>query len=160
LKHITHDFLNEWIDHLRKYFKKDFLCIGEYWQAEPGPLLKYIDATEGRMQLFDVPLHYNFHEASVSDNKFDMSKILHNTLVSHKPELSVTFVDNHDTQPLQALQIRNHCRLCNHPLTFGSSPWLTLSFCSGSKAFPAFFTQHCTKQNMLTKRTMRKFMWS
>jgi alpha-amylase len=104
LKHITHDFLNEWIDHLRKYFKKDFLCIGEYWQPGPGPLLKYIDATEGRMQLFDVPLHYNFHEASVSDNKFDMSKILHDSLVSHKPELSVTFVDNHDTQPLQALQ--------------------------------------------------------
>jgi len=104
VKHITHDFFNQWIDHLRKYFKKDILCIGEYWQADPEPLLKYINATAGRMQLFDVPLHYNFHEASVSENKFDMSKILHNTLVNHKPELAITFVDNHDTQPLQALQ--------------------------------------------------------
>ena len=33
-----------------------------------------------------------------------MSKILENTLLQHKPDLAITFVDNHDTQPLQSLQ--------------------------------------------------------
>jgi alpha-amylase len=104
VKHIHYSFFNEWLDYLRHELQRDFLCIGEYWRSDPGPLLHYIDKTEGRIQLFDVPLHFNFHHASVSDNSYDMSKILENTLVQHKPELSITFVDNHDTQPLQALQ--------------------------------------------------------
>lgn len=104
VKHIPHSFFNEWLDHLRSHFKKDFLCIGEYWRDDPGPLLHYIDMTEGKMQLFDVPLHFNFHRASTSDSGYDMSKILENTLVEKRPELAITFVDNHDTQPLQSLQ--------------------------------------------------------
>lgn len=104
VKHIPFSFYNEWLDFLQNHFKKNFLCIGEYWRSHPEPLLKYIEATEGRIQLFDVPLHFNFHHASVSDSQYDMSKILDNTLVQQKPELAITFVDNHDTQPLQSLQ--------------------------------------------------------
>jgi alpha-amylase len=104
VKHIRYQFFNEWLDHLRSYFRKDFLCIAEYWRSQCEPLLKYIEATEGRMQLFDVPLHFNFHQASTSDSHYDMSKILENTLLQHRPELAITFVDNHDTQPLQSLQ--------------------------------------------------------
>lgn len=104
VKHIHFSFFNEWLDHLRGHFQKNFLCIGEYWRSHAEPLLKYIEATEGRIQLFDVPLHFNFHQASVSDSSYDMSKVLENTLVQHKPEFAITFVDNHDTQPLQSLQ--------------------------------------------------------
>ncbi|HRO69910.1 MAG TPA: alpha-amylase [Chitinophagaceae bacterium] len=104
VKHIPHDFFNEWLDHLRQHFANDFLCIGEYWSADTGLLLQYIDVTAGKMQLFDVPLHFNFHRASTSGEGFDMSTILHNSLVESKPEMAITFVDNHDTQPLQSLQ--------------------------------------------------------
>ncbi|HKO79292.1 MAG TPA: alpha-amylase, partial [Chitinophagaceae bacterium] len=104
VKHIHYSFFNEWLDYLKQYFNKDFLCIGEYWRSHPEPLLKYIEMTEGRIRLFDVPLHFNFHHASASNSDYDMSKILENTLLQHKPELTVTFVDNHDTQPLQSLQ--------------------------------------------------------
>lgn len=104
IKHIPYSFFNEWLDYLRAHFKRDFLCIGEYWRSASDPLLKYIELTENRIQLFDVPLHFNFHEASTSENGYDMSKILDNTLVQQKPELAITFVDNHDTQPLQSLQ--------------------------------------------------------
>ena len=104
VKHIHYSFFNDWLDYLRTYFRKDFLCVGEYWRSHHEPLLKYIEATEGRIKLFDVPLHFNFHHASVSDNQYDMSKILENTLLQHKPEFAITFVDNHDTQPLQSLQ--------------------------------------------------------
>jgi alpha-amylase len=104
VKHIHYSFFNEWLDHLRAHFQKNFLCIGEYWRSHHEPLLKYIEVTEERIQLFDVPLHFNFHHASTTDSSYDMSKILDNTLVQHKPGLAITFVDNHDTQPLQSLQ--------------------------------------------------------
>ncbi len=34
----------------------------------------------------------------------DLTSILDNSLVQVKPELAVTVVDNHDTQPLQSLE--------------------------------------------------------
>ncbi|MEO5564763.1 MAG: alpha-amylase [Chitinophagaceae bacterium] len=104
LKHIRYTFYNEWLDHLRGYFQKDFMCIGEYWRNSVETLLKYIEVTQGRIQLFDCPLHFNFHEASLQKNNYDLRKIFDNSLLQHKPELAITFVDNHDTQPLQSLQ--------------------------------------------------------
>ena len=56
------------------------------------------------MTLFDVPLHYNFYRASISNGEFNMSEIFDGTLVEAKPESAVTFVDNHDTEPGQALE--------------------------------------------------------
>jgi alpha-amylase len=104
LKHINFNFFNEWIDHLRGHFQKNFMVIGEYWRNHVDPLLKYIEVTNGRIQLFDCPLHFNFHEASLQKENYDLRKIFDNSLLQHKPELAITFVDNHDTQPLQSLQ--------------------------------------------------------
>jgi len=104
LKHIYHGFYNEWLDDLKNYFKKDFFCIGEYWKSDVGILQNYIDATGNRIQLFDVPLHYNFHAASRKGVEYDLRAIFDNTLVKVKPELAITFVDNHDTQPMQSLE--------------------------------------------------------
>jgi alpha-amylase len=56
------------------------------------------------MSLFDVPLHYNFFQASNSNGEFDMRELLKNTLVERDPMHAVTFVDNHDTQTGQALE--------------------------------------------------------
>jgi len=104
LKHINPDFYLEWLDFLKDHLKKDFLCIGEYWKSDVEDLLRYIETTGGRIQLFDAPLHYNFHEASTKGASFDMSHILANSLTEKRPELSISFIDNHDTQPLQSLQ--------------------------------------------------------
>jgi alpha-amylase len=104
VKHISYQYINEWVDHIRDHFKKNMLVIGEYWRHDVSHLLKYIDATGGRVQLFDVPLHFNFYTASMQGVDYDMRKIFDNTLVHEKPELAITFVDNHDTQPLQSLQ--------------------------------------------------------
>lgn len=104
VKHISVDFFPEWLTYLKESFQKDFLCIGEYWKADVDALLNYIDATGGMIQLFDVPLHFNFHKASKEGDSFDLRTIFDNTLVKARPELAVTFVDNHDTQPLQALE--------------------------------------------------------
>ena len=56
------------------------------------------------MSLFDIPLHYNFYRASISNGNFNMSHIFDGTLVESNPSKAVTFVDNHDTEPGQALE--------------------------------------------------------
>jgi alpha-amylase len=104
VKHIAPQFYNEWLDYLRE-IKPDLFAVGEYWAPGELPLLlKYLEATNDRMSLFDASLHHNFFEASKSGNSYDLRKILDNSLVQVRPELAVTVIDNHDTQPLQSLE--------------------------------------------------------
>jgi alpha-amylase len=104
LKHISPRFFPEWLAYLSDHFNKRFFCIGEYWQNNVQPLLKYAEVTNGAIQLFDVPLHHNFHIASHMKQDYDMRWLFDNTLVKERPDIAITFVDNHDTQPLQALE--------------------------------------------------------
>lgn len=104
VKHISSLFFHGWIDRIRDYADKNLFIVGEYWSDDIASLHAYITNTAGRMSLFDVPLHYNFHRASRSGNAYDLSKILDNTLMQQQPALAVTFVENHDSQPLQALE--------------------------------------------------------
>ena len=103
VKHIDANFYRDWIKELRDETKKELFAVGEYWSTDVNKLHKYITETNGNISLFDVPLHYNFYNASRDEN-YDMSKILEHTLVKENPCKAVTFVDNHDTQPGQALQ--------------------------------------------------------
>ncbi len=104
IKHISPRFINEFIDHMRS-MKNDLFIVGEYWAPGDLPLLKrYIEATEGRMTLFDASLHHNLFEASEKGKEYDMSTIFNGSLVQEIPDLAVTLIDNHDTQPLQALE--------------------------------------------------------
>ena len=104
VKHIAPQFYVEWLDHMRS-IKPDLFAVGEYWAPGNLPLmLKYIEATGGRMSVFDASLHHNFYAASNGGNDYDLALILNDTLVQAKPELAVTVVDNHDTQPLQSLE--------------------------------------------------------
>ena len=104
VKHIDFNFYRNWLTKLSEHFNKTIFAVGEYWNAELNILETYISKTEGTLSLFDVPLHFNMFHASRSNGYYDMRYILKNTLLSSKPELSVTFVDNHDTQYGQALE--------------------------------------------------------
>ncbi|MDB5296274.1 MAG: amyA, partial [Phycisphaerales bacterium] len=64
----------------------------------------YLAATEGALSLFDVPLHFNFRNASLGGSGYDLRRIFDGTLVAGQPAKAVTFVDNHDTQPGQGLE--------------------------------------------------------
>ena len=101
VKHIKSDFMAYWIKTMRE--KKDIKCVGEYWNRDLEILKSYIERTNSTIPLFDVPLHYNLYEASNSNGNYDMARIFDNTLSKEMPELAVTFVDNHDTEPGQAL---------------------------------------------------------
>ena len=105
VKHIPASFYNDWLDNLRQSTGKEIFAVGEYWA--PGQLhflVRYIEATQGRMSVFDSSLHHNFHNASNKGNDFDMRTIFDDTLVRIMPDKAVTVISNHDTQPLQALE--------------------------------------------------------
>lgn len=104
VKHMNTAFINEWLQHINNVANKEIFAVAEFWTQKIEDLLKYRDATSGKIQMFDVPLHYNFYTASNQDSSYDMRTILDNTLMQQCPELAVTFVENHDTQPLQGLE--------------------------------------------------------
>ncbi|MEM9002494.1 MAG: alpha-amylase, partial [Cyanobacteria bacterium P01_F01_bin.86] len=102
--HIPTWFFSQWLDHVRHYAGKNLFCVGEYWENNTRVLHDYIAKTGGCMSLFDVELHYNFHYASKLGSAFDMRQILAGTLMAEQPALACTLVENHDSQPLQALE--------------------------------------------------------
>jgi len=104
VKHIRSSFFGDWLHQLRTKFNQEFFSVGEYWEDNVGLLEKYIRDSGGVMSLFDVPLHYQFHRASKAGRNFDLRAIFEDTLVRAQPFKAVTFVDNHDTQPVQSLQ--------------------------------------------------------
>jgi alpha-amylase len=105
VKHMNPAFFIEWIDFLRNEVNPNLFVVGEYWLSDDLPvLLKYIDAVGGRMNLFDAPLQHNLTIASEEKENYDLRRIFHETLVSVLPDRAITFVDNHDTQPLQSLE--------------------------------------------------------
>ena len=103
VKHISSEFYKNFIRKIRQEIDGKLFCVGEYWSSDISRLHRYIQETEGEISLFDVPLHYNFFNAS-NDEDYDLSKILDNTLTKDNASMSVTFVDNHDTQPGQSLE--------------------------------------------------------
>ncbi|WP_040398511.1 alpha-amylase [Anaerococcus senegalensis] len=103
LKHISDEFIYDLSKHIMEKKKDDFYLLGEYWQYDEGQIDGYLDDTDWKIDLFDVPLHFHFQEASKSNGNYDMRNIFNNTIVKNHPLQAVTFVDNHDSQPGQSL---------------------------------------------------------
>jgi alpha-amylase len=104
VKHIDASFFSDWLKNLNDYAKKDVFAVGEYWSYDVDALDYFIAATEGKIHLFDAPLHNNFHNASVRGRDYDLRQLFDETLVKERPTFAVTFVENHDSQPLQSLE--------------------------------------------------------
>lgn len=102
VKHISASFYKDFLFNMRQYCQKELFSVGEYWHGDVNHLIHYLQEVDFTMSLFDVPLHYHFYDASQNEN-YDMRTIFDNTLVKDYPMNSVTFVDNHDTEPTQAL---------------------------------------------------------
>lgn len=96
--------MRDFISDVRSEAGDGFYVVGEYWSQDIESLKEYLDAVDGSTDLFDVPLHFNFHEASERGADYDMSSLLDNTLVGYDSRKAVTFVDNHDTQSSSSLQ--------------------------------------------------------
>jgi len=104
LKHIDQGFVKDLIGHVRRNTRQDFFVVGEYWRPEERKLIEFIDRSDQSLQLFDVSLHFRLHQASHAGRDYDLRGIFNDTLLAHNPFRAVTFVDNHDSQPGQALE--------------------------------------------------------
>ncbi len=104
VKHIRANFFPDWLEYIREKTGKELFTVGEYWNNNIDALNKFLENTNNSMSLFDVPLHYNFYQASKERSNYDMGSILNGTLVKCNSVKAVTFVDNHDTEPGQALE--------------------------------------------------------
>ncbi|KAI8352608.1 glycoside hydrolase superfamily [Mortierella sp. GBAus27b] len=104
LKHVSAGFIQHLLEHVRNETNNpDFFAVGEYWKDDVNDLDAHIE-NNGRIHLFDVPLHFNFARAGQEGSSFDMRTIFDGALVKSSPESAVTFIDNHDTQPSQDLE--------------------------------------------------------
>lgn len=103
VKHMSRQFYLDWLGEMREKSGKELFAVGEYWSKDTAELTAYL-GKEKAMSLFDVPLHFNFYRASIAGDQIDLTHILDGSLVNEDPVHAVTFVDNHDTQPDQALE--------------------------------------------------------
>ncbi len=104
VKHINDYFIRDLIKKVKGEYRSDFYTVGEYWSQDTNEINEYLKNTAYEMDLFDVKLHFNLYTASKSNDQYDMRKIFKGTLVKEYPDYAVTFVDNHDSQPSQAME--------------------------------------------------------
>ena len=104
LKHIDYNFFPGWLQEMRFHSKKELFTVGEYWKGDVFKLKDYLTDSRDCMSLFDVHLHYNLLNISQTAGLYYFSQVFAGTLTQIDPVHAVTFVDNHDTQPGQALE--------------------------------------------------------
>lgn len=104
IKSIDSSFFVSWLYAMRSQSTAGSFAVGEYWSPSLDELKSYLAQSRYSMRLFDVPLHYNLHHASRSLGRYDVRHLLDGTLSKEMPGYAVAFVDNHDTQPTQALE--------------------------------------------------------
>lgn len=104
IKHMDSQFIKQFLEVVRAERGDHFYAVGEYWNGDLDTLDQYLESVGNKINLFDVPLHYNMFGASQSGKEFDMQNLLDNALVVNRPTLAVTFVDNHDSQHGSSLE--------------------------------------------------------
>ncbi|RUT36321.1 alpha-amylase [Paenibacillus zeisoli] len=98
VKHIKFSFMKDFVENARAKTGKELFSVGEYI-AGTDELNSYLGKVNQSMSLFDFPLRNNFAAASSSNGGFSMRNLASGTLTGTNPVKSVTFVENHDTQP-------------------------------------------------------------
>lgn len=104
LKNIDSSFYKNWLAQMHQYGNHPNLFVGEYWSGNLWELRQYLNDCDYCMKLLDVPLHYRLQQASLSNGNYDIRSVFDDTLTKSDPYYAVQFVDNHDTQPGQALE--------------------------------------------------------
>ena len=104
VKHINQDFIEGFVGEMRAHVGRPFFTVAEYWRDDRALLARFLGEENFCLTLFDVPLHFNLFEAGRAGRDYDLRKIFDDTLVKSNPLNVVTFVDNHDSQPHQALE--------------------------------------------------------
>ena len=105
VKHIPAWVLPMYLDALRAHSGREIPVVAEYWSADlGGPQL--VPDRRGRSDdaLRRAPALRVPPSQASRGNSFDLRTIFDGTLVAARHDMAVTFVDNHDSQPMQALE--------------------------------------------------------
>ncbi len=94
-KHMYTPFVNQWLDAVKGSSGR--FAVSEAWFRNLGDMNNYAASTGGRTSLFDVPLHYLFNDMSNGNGNWDMRGLQFAGFTEANGALSVSFVDNHDT---------------------------------------------------------------
>ena len=94
-KHMLTSFVNQWLDAVKGSSGR--FAVSEAWFRNLSDLNNYAASTGGRTSLFDVPLHYTFQSMSSGNGGWDMRGLQFAGFTEANGALSVSFVDNHDT---------------------------------------------------------------
>jgi alpha-amylase len=71
--------------------------VAEYWSENVDELDHYVNRMGGRVSVFDFPLWGLLKDMSNNKGFFDMRRLQRAGYAARAPQLSVTFVENHDT---------------------------------------------------------------
>lgn len=104
IKHISHEFIREFVTQIKQEYGDEFYIVGEFWNPDLATCQGFLDTVDYKIDLVDVALHYKLKAASQAGSDFDLRTIFDDTLVKSHPSNAVTFVDNHDSQPREALE--------------------------------------------------------
>ncbi|MCI1187409.1 alpha-amylase [Hymenobacter sp. DH14] len=94
-KHMYTPFVNQWLDAVKGTSGR--FAVSEAWFRNLADMNNYAASTGGRTSLFDVPLHYLFNDMSNGNGAWDMRGLQFAGFTEANGALSVSFVDNHDT---------------------------------------------------------------
>lgn len=101
IKHMNPDFVKEFIQVIHEITDDKRIIIGEFLSYKPEDVVKFLEHVDHTCQLYDFPLHKNLVEAAKAGAGYDLRKIFDGSLSQLHPMHAITYVDNHDTQPLQ-----------------------------------------------------------
>ena len=93
IKHMLPSFVTSWLDAV----KGPRFAVSEAWVGDVPELVQLADMFGGKTSMFDVPLHYAFASMSQGNGAWDMRQLQFAGLTERRGSLSVSFVDNHDT---------------------------------------------------------------
>jgi alpha-amylase len=54
VKHVSADFFQQWLEHVRHHKKQNLFAVGEYWFYEVEALHHFIQSTDGNVCLLVV----------------------------------------------------------------------------------------------------------
>jgi len=104
-KHISKAFLNDWVSSVASS-KSNMLFIAEYLTGDVSVVQSFVNGFSTAISVFDTPLQTKFHDFSTGAQT-DMTSVLQNTWSASTPKQAVMYVNNHDTQVGQALEVLN-----------------------------------------------------
>ncbi|KAH9481377.1 Alpha-amylase [Psilocybe cubensis] len=114
IKHVDRKFMLHWIQETRRRSGlKDMFVVSEYWSGNLKMIMPYIKAFKGETTFFDVPLHMNFNQASRERTRYDLRRILKDTVVQVEGQSLESWVgDNFKTQAYALILLRGYGLPC------------------------------------------------